>query len=245
MEGVVKKVALNFLSEKCYEEFFYNFNFFNLLCLKAFVSKCLGYVIIAGSCFVKLPQILKIWNNKSAKGISIINVFTDLFAITVNASYAFVRSFPISAYGEGISMGIQTVTIAAQVLHHNFSSSLAAAFVAVYGVVCYVMTNFIPVNMLWNLQAVTIPVLLFGKLAQAYSNYSIKGTGQLSAATCVMLLFGSTSRIFTSFQETGDVIIIITYLLATLGNGIIVFQFMYYRKPAAKQQKKKEGKKQR
>lgn len=216
-----------------------------MLCLKAFISKCLGYAIIAGSCFVKFPQILKIWNNKSAKGISIINVFTDLFAITVNSSYAFVRSFPISAYGEGISIGLQTVTIAAQVLHYNYSSALAAAFIAVYSVVCYAMTTLVPIDILWNLQAVTIPVLLFGKLVQAYSNYTIKGTGQLSAATCVMLLFGSTSRIFTSLQETGDVIIIITYLLATLGNGIIVFQFMYYRKPNTKQQKKKEGKKQR
>lgn len=65
-------------------------------------------------------------------------------------------------------------------------------------------------------------------MVQAYTNYSNGSTGQLSVMTCVMLLFGSTARIFTSIQETGDPIIIVTYALATLGNLILVSQFIYY-----------------
>lgn len=65
-------------------------------------------------------------------------------------------------------------------------------------------------------------------MVQAYTNYSNGSTGQLSVMTCVMLLFGSTARIFTSIQETGDSVIIVTYALATLGNLILVGQFIYY-----------------
>ncbi|KAG8332057.1 Mannose-P-dolichol utilization defect 1 protein [Homalodisca vitripennis] len=67
-----------------------------------------------------------------------------------------------------------------------------------------------------------------GKMVQAYTNYSNGGTGQLSAMTCVMLLLGTTARIFTSVQETGDTVIITIYALATLGNAILVGQFIYY-----------------
>lgn len=77
------------------------------------------------------------------------------------------------------------------------------------------------------------------QLMQARTNYINSGTGQLSAATCTMLLFGSLARVFTSIQETGDSIIIVTYLLATLGNAIIVAQFIYYRKPTPAPKKKK------
>lgn len=92
-----------------------------------------------------------------------------------------------SAYGEGISMGIQTVTIAAQVLHYNYSSSLAAAFVAVYSIVCYMMTTLVPVDILWNLQAVTIPVLLFGKVKYFYS--TVNGLNKRIFWICVIFVF--------------------------------------------------------
>lgn len=44
---------------------------------------------------VKVPQIVKIWENQSAQGISFLSVLTDLFAITIAASYSFVNQFPI------------------------------------------------------------------------------------------------------------------------------------------------------
>lgn len=65
-------------------------------------------------------------------------------------------------------------------------------------------------------------------MIQAYANYMNGSTGQLSAMTCFMLLFGSAARIFTSIQETGDNVIIITYSLATIGNAVLVCQFIYY-----------------
>lgn len=81
-------------------------------------------------------------------------------------------------------------------------------------------------------------------MVQAYTNYSNGSTGQLSAVTCTMLLLGSTARIFTSIQETGDPIIIIIYALATLGNAILVSQFVYYgySKPKAAARSKKAKK---
>lgn len=243
MEETIKKAALSVMTEQCYQEFFIKLNLLNVVCLKALISKGLGIAIIAGSSIVKVPQVLKIWSNHSAQGISFLSVLTDLYALTIAGSYSIVKGFPFSAYGESLFLGAQTLTIAAQVLYYNFSTIAAAAFIAMYSAISYTTTSgLVPINTLWNLQATTLPILLFGKLAQAFSNYKNKGTGQLSAVTCTMLLFGSVSRIFTSIQETGDQLIILTYMLASLGNAVIVFQFIYYRKPAPKP-KKKSGKK--
>ena len=43
------------------------------------------------------------------------------------------------------------------------------------------------------------------------ANYNNGHTGQLSFITCFMLFAGGCARIFTSLQETGDIILIINF----------------------------------
>lgn len=43
---------------------------------------------------VKVPQIVKIFKNKSGEGINILSVLLDLFAITSMSSYSFCSRFP-------------------------------------------------------------------------------------------------------------------------------------------------------
>lgn len=43
---------------------------------------------------VKIPQIVKIFQNKSGKGINVFSVLLDLFAITAMSSYSFCSKFP-------------------------------------------------------------------------------------------------------------------------------------------------------
>lgn len=73
-----------------------------------------------------------------------------------------------------------------------------------------------------------IPLLLTGKLSQAFVNWRNGSTGQLSAVTAFMLFFGSTARIFTSIQETGDAMLVVTYIASTFANTVIVVQMLYY-----------------
>lgn len=52
--------------------------------------------------------------------------------------------------------------------------------------------------------------------------------GQQSFITVLLLTLGSLARVFTSVQETGDFIIILTYSLALVANSIILLQFALY-----------------
>lgn len=83
-------------------------------------------------------------------------------------------------------------------------------------------------------------------MVQAVANFKNGSTGQLSAVTVTMLFLGSMARIFTSIQETGDPIIILTYSVATFANGVLMVQLLYYwNTPATKTKKGKGGKSKR
>jgi len=229
MTDLIKKGLLSLMSEKCYDNYFLDFNFFDVACFKALLSKGLGLGIIAGSLLVKVPQIVKIWNSKSAEGINLFSVLLDLAAITCHMSYSFVSGFPFSAWGDSSFLAIQTTLIAILVLYYGGLQAKAVIFTIFYCITCYILMGGItPYEVLWSAQGFNIPILLIGKLSQAVTNYKNGSTGQLSAVTCFMLFFGSLARIFTSVQETGDSMMVLTYSASTFANSVIVSQLIYY-----------------
>ncbi|CAH2234878.1 mannose-P-dolichol utilization defect 1 protein homolog [Pararge aegeria] len=245
MAEFLKGLILSVLSEKCYNEYFIKNNFLDEPCFKATLSKGLGFGLIAGSMLVKVPQILKIVGNKSAEGINIYGVYLELFAITANFAYSYIMKFPFSAWGDGTFLAIQTSIIASLVLHYGGSSGKAAAFLATYvGIVAAVVSGHVPKDVLWNMQALNVPIIVIAKSIQVITNYKNGSTGQLSAVTCLLLFGGSIARIFTSIQETGDFIIILTYCVSTIANGALVLQlFWYWNVPKANKNINKKKKK--
>ncbi|XP_018326908.1 mannose-P-dolichol utilization defect 1 protein homolog [Agrilus planipennis] len=225
----VKDIALLLFSPACYDQYFLEFNFLDVNCFKATLSKCLGVGIILGSLLVKIPQILKILKNKSAQGISLFSVTFDLIAITIYMAYSCVNGFPFTSWGDTAFLALQTVAIGFLVLFFGGSPSKALIYLLVYASSVYVLISGItPINVLWTLQGFNIPILLSGKLLQAHVNYKNGHTGQLAAVTLIMLFAGSLARIFTSIQETGDTMSIITYAASSFANAVLVYQLFYY-----------------
>jgi len=241
MMDYIEKAASFLIPAECIEEYFVKYNFLSVPCFKITLSKCLSYGIILGSLLVKLPQIIKIYTNKSGAGINLFSVMLDLLAITIYTSYSFVKGFAFSSWGDSAFLAVQTLLVGLLVLIYGNKTTHAIAFGALYGLMCYIfMGGFTPVSFLWTLQGMNIPILLTGKLAQAWTNYKNGNTGQLSAATIIMLFAGSCARIFTSIQETGDSMIIITYLASTFANGVVLFQLLYYWNAEVVTDKKKK-----
>ncbi|XP_043472462.1 mannose-P-dolichol utilization defect 1 protein homolog [Leptopilina heterotoma] len=245
MAQVVRQAALFLLSDQCIKRYFDEYDFLHAECFKQTLSKGLGIAIILGSLLVKVPQIIKILNNKSAQGINAYSVILDLFAITAVISYSFANKFPFSAWGDGVFLGIQTLAIVMLVMYYNGQTAKASAFLAAYtAVIAAVFSNSVPLKVLWVGQTMVIPILLVSRFIQARTNYLNGSTGQLSAVTGFLLFFGSLARIFTSIQETGDASMIIMYICSTSANAVIVSQLLYYwnvvPKKSVESRKKKE-----
>ncbi|KAG8183187.1 hypothetical protein JTE90_016975 [Oedothorax gibbosus] len=191
------------MSDKCYNEFFVKFNFFEVECLKETISKALGTGIILGSAL----------------------------------------GYPFSSWGESCFLLIETAMIGFLVLMYGSRSRNANAFAAFYSLIVYMMfAGIVPMSVLTSMQIGNVPIIVVAKMIQATKNYSNGHTGQLSAITVNLLFLGAVARIFTSIQETGDPIIIFTFIIATLFNGILAGQVFYYRKATAKVLKAAEKK---
>ncbi|CAL1590389.1 unnamed protein product [Knipowitschia caucasica] len=217
------------MPESCYDEFFLNFNFLHVPCLKVVISKGLGIGIILGSVLVKLPQILKLVGASSAEGLSLKSVLLELVAITGTMAYSIINQFPFSAWGEALFLMLQTLIIAFLILHYNQRSSTGVLLVLLYGVVLAVLLSPItPPSLITTLQASNMPAVVIGRLIQAVTNFQNGHTGQLSAVSAFLLFSGSLARIFTSMQETGDSLMAVTYMVSSLCNGILVLQLLYY-----------------
>ena len=71
-------------------------------------------------------------------------------------------------------------------------------------------------------------MIVLGKLIQVIANFRQGHTGQLSAVTIFLLTLGSLARVFTSIQETGDKVVIATYICSSSINLVLSLQVLYY-----------------
>ena len=63
---------------------------------------------------------------------------------------------------------------------------------------------------------------------QIVANFRNGHTGQLSFIMVLLLFLGAMARIFTTIQETGDKVMLVTFLVSTVLNGTLVFQVLFY-----------------
>uniref|UniRef100_A0A1A9WWA0 Mannose-P-dolichol utilization defect 1 protein homolog n=1 Tax=Glossina brevipalpis TaxID=37001 RepID=A0A1A9WWA0_9MUSC len=218
-----------FIPEQCHDTYFLEHRFTDVPCFKALVSKLLGFAIIAGSLLVKVPQIMKIYKHKSAEGVSFIAVSLDLIAITSHMAYSYVNNYPFSAWGDTSFLAFQTLIIAELILYYQCCPIVSYLFSMAYGGFAYTLcSGKTPSHVLTTMQSLNIPILFAGKLSQAFTIYQNRCIGQLSAVTVFLLFGGSLARIFTSIEETGDPIMIITFCSSTFANALIAFQVICF-----------------
>jgi len=223
-----------FYPENCVDTILVDHDIFNLECLKIVASKTVGYAIIVASVLVKLPQLLKMIGAKSGEGISLSSVMLELAAISTTVAYSVAKSFPFSAWGEGLFLAMQTACVGFLTLFFETSSTSALSFGVGYSAIMVALVGgFAPLNIITTLQALNIPIVIVSKLLQIVTNYRASSTGQLSAITVGLLFLGCVVRIATTWIETGDLLTVVNYIIATVLNGTILGQILYYGGNAA------------
>ncbi|XP_072447460.1 mannose-P-dolichol utilization defect 1 protein-like [Chiloscyllium punctatum] len=223
--AMLRSLALKFfLTEKCYEEFFLEFNLLDVPCLKLLLSKVLGLSIIAGSVMVKLPQILKIVRARSTEGLNFNSILLEMLAITGTMVYGMRNLFPFSSWGEALFLMLQTLTIGFLILHYSGQTQTGVSCLLVYfAMLILLLSPLTPLKVVTLLQALNLPAIMVSRLIQIVTNYRNGHTGQLSAITVFLLFGGSLARIFTSVQVS----LMVTHTLhpptASRGRGPVTF----------------------
>jgi mannose-P-dolichol utilization defect protein 1 len=228
MESFEKLMSF-FVTPQCYEELFYKFNVFNTLCVKMVISKGLGYAILAGSLMLRVPQILKIVQAKSGQGISLLSEVLMILAGFGSMAYGYTKQFPIAAYGDIYFLYIQEIIILFLILYYqNRVLNAFGSVLIISALTSSLFLGLIEPKLVFYLNGLSTIFSISSKLIQAVSNFQNGSTGNLSAITLVLQLAGTVARIFTSIQETGDFTLILTYVVVSVANLVLVLQLVYY-----------------
>ncbi|VDD80716.1 unnamed protein product [Mesocestoides corti] len=202
----------------------------------------MGYGIVLGSALVKLPQIVKILKTGSAKGLSIPAGLLELACYAATSSYSFYHKFPFSTYGDATFLAAQTTVISFLTISWEISylcGMIFLSFCACFA--AYAMSPAINLSFLILMQMANTPVILFSRGLQIFANFRNGSTGQLSAISVWLMTVGSLARIFTSVQETGDMLVVLNFVASSLVNLVLSFQIVYYwRSPYLDQKSKHE-----
>ncbi|XP_039170881.1 mannose-P-dolichol utilization defect 1 protein homolog 2 isoform X2 [Eucalyptus grandis] len=202
-------------------------------CVLSLLSKLVGYCLIAASTTVKLPQILKILKNRSARGLSILSFELDVVGYTIALAYCLHKGLHFSAYGELVFLLIQSIILVAVIYY--YSQPLGAK--------TWTKTLLHPGTLRWHQRfylACQHAIFFCARVPQIWKNFTTKSTGQLSFLTASMNFGGSVARVFTGIQEKAPMSVVLGTMRTVVTNGTILSQIIIYRKPREEREKKVE-----
>jgi mannose-P-dolichol utilization defect 1 len=183
LPGPIRDLGVSIIGETCYRALVLDIDISNSECLKLAVSKGLGIGIIAASSVVKVPQIIKLVQSKSAAGVSFLSYALETASFLISLAYNYRNEFPFSTYGETALLVGQNVIITVLLLNYSGKGSLAAVLVAVLAVsvVTLFSKNVLDMKALSYLQAGAGALGIASKVPQILAIWQEGGTGQLSA----------------------------------------------------------------
>jgi len=220
----------SFLGEKCFTTMIENEQFLDPDCVKLVISKLLGICIILGALIVKVPQIITILVENSAKGLAITSTYLELFAYTIIIAYNFQKGYDFSTYGEVIFIFIQNIILLYLITYYQNRENLFQFYPISLGFIVFlVCLGYVLPEKISELAFVytNTPVIILSRLPQIYENFTRGNTGALSLITYFLQFAGSLARVFTTLQQTGDIVSLIGYATASMLNGIIFFQILF------------------
>ncbi|KAG0050483.1 hypothetical protein BGZ83_004724 [Gryganskiella cystojenkinii] len=239
----LKTPAVAIIGDTCYSSLIEDFNYRDVDCIKYAISKGLGFGIVAGGAIVKVPQIIKIVQARSAKGVSLPSYLLETLACVISLAYNIRKENPISTYGETFFVTIQNLAILGLMLRYagkNVSAFMVLSsflfFGNILGRTSSVVLNdgtvksaaWVSDDLLKFLVTATIPINLLSKIPQVIENYKNQSTGQLSAFAVFNYFAGSLARVYTTLTEVDDILILSGFLLSTFLNCVLALQMALY-----------------
>lgn len=200
---------------------------------KMVASKACGLSIIAGSVFLKVPQIVKILEAKSVVGLSATSLYAEVPLVSSACIYHFLRRYPFSVYGENVFALIQNLIIILLLWKYSdppVSSTTIISMTALFVGISW-MSFLLPLRLQPILVYINTPLLALVTIPQIVLNAQQQHTGTLSGTTTLLKLAGCGMRLFTTLQEVGgDSALLFNYGLGFTMNGILALQWWMWRK---------------
>ncbi|XP_035607916.1 solute carrier family 66 member 3 [Oncorhynchus keta] len=187
---------------------------------------------------LKFPQIFVLMRAKSTTGVSLNSLLLELTGFIVFVTYQMYYDYPPPTYLEYPILIAQDVILLLLILHYNGSlkQSLIYAVVFVGGWQLLTVQKWI-IDLAMSLCTF---ISAGSKFAQLQCLWQSKDSGQVSALSWGMATYTCFARIYTTSVTTGDMQVLVRFIVMALLNSWVLATVLYYRKRAGEVQKKRD-----
>lgn len=177
---------------------------------------------------LKFPQIFVLMRAKTSAGVSLNSLLLELVGYIVFVTYQMYYDYPPPTYLEYPILIAQDVILLLLILQYNGSlrQSLIYTFLFVGG------WRLLTVDKLVIDTAMSLCTLISAasKFAQLQCLWRSKDAGQVSALTWALATYTCMARIYTSAVTTGDMLVLVRFIVMTLLNMWVLFTIMFYQR---------------
>lgn len=180
---------------------------------------------------LKFPQIFVLMRAKTSAGVSLNSLLLELIGYIVFVTYQMYYEYPPPTYLEYPILIAQDVILLLLILQYNGSlrQSLIYTFLFVGG------WRLLTLDKLIIDTAMSLCTLISAssKFAQLQCLWKSKDAGQVSALTWALATYTCMARIYTSAVTTGDMQVLVRFIVMTLLNMWVLFTILYYQRKSS------------
>ena len=200
-------------------------------CISSTISNSLSLAIVSLSLIYKIPQILKIIEKKSSRGMSWFSVFLDIVSLSCTIGYFFTLNFPLMNYGEMISNIIQTEIIFVIIYFYKGLTTKKFLITTIFNFVflALIFNRMLPMVIVKAFLGFSSFLFCFSRGSQIYEILKISFSGSMSIITVFMGFAGILARTFTIWVDTDDMFLLMTQLVQCGFSGVMFCCVVMYR----------------
>lgn len=188
----------------------------------------LGVVMFFLTFLSKLPQTIKIIQEKSGKGISKTSMILSAASNVMGLPYPVCKGFPFISWGQIIIFYIHNIIITTLIYYSN-EEYLQIIIINVTLNISLILIWFLWIDVLHLLFWCRTVIVLLSIVFQVLKNHKNKNTGYLSGKMHVILIMQNILRLFVIWIKTLDFTTIFFSFSVLIGNSVISYQIIYYR----------------
>lgn len=180
---------------------------------------------------LKFPQIFVLMRAKTSEGVSLNSLLLELVGYIVFVTYQMFYDYPPPTYLEYPILIAQDVILLLLILQYNgnLRQSLIYTFLFVGG------WRLLTVDKLVIDTAMSLCTFISAasKFAQLQCLWKSKDAGQVSSLTWALATYTCMARIYTAAVTTGDMLVLVRFIVMTLLNMWVLFTIMYYQRQSS------------
>ncbi|KAJ0008781.1 hypothetical protein NQD34_016196 [Periophthalmus magnuspinnatus] len=180
---------------------------------------------------LKFPQIFLLMRAKTSDGVSLNSLLLELVGYIVFVTYQMYYDYPPPTYLEYPILIAQDVILLLLILHYTgcLRQSLFYTFLFVGGWRLLTVDKFV----IDTSMSLCTFIGAASKFIQLQCLWKSKDAGQISALTWALATYTCMARIYTATVTTGDMLVLVRFIVMTLLNMWVLLTIIYYQRQSS------------